>query len=94
MREVQDNCKVWVGNIPHHFSPEDVKRYFARWGLPAFTDIMLRVAHHQTSWAIVAFNTPYEAHQVLYTDRERTRWPAWQGNPDIHALFKVSIVLL
>ena len=63
MRETNDECKVWVGNIPHCFTPDDVKQHFMRWGLPAFKEIMLRTAHHETSWAIVAFNSAYEATQ-------------------------------
>ena len=94
MRETNDECKVWVGNIPHCFTPDDVKQHFMRWGLPAFKEIMLRTAHHETSWAIVAFNTTYEANQVLMTDRETTRWPAWGNTSEIHVLFKVSLVFL
>ena len=94
MRETDDRCKVWVGNIPNCFSPEDVKDYFLQWGLPVFKEIMLRTAHHETSWAIVAFSTPYEARQVMLTDREVTRWPAWGTTDSIHVLFKVSIVFL
>ena len=52
-----------VGNIPKFYLPDDVEEYFMRWGLPSFKEIRRRTAHHQTSWAIVAINTPYEATQ-------------------------------
>ena len=94
MRETDDRCKVWVGNIPNYFSPEDVQEAFLRWGLPAFKEIMLRTAHHETSWAIVAFDTRSEAMQVMLTDRQSHRWPAWGNTDSIHVLFKVSVVFL
>ena len=83
-----------MGNIPSVFSPEDVQDAFLQWGLPAFKEIMLRTAHHETSWAIVAFDTVTEARQVLVTDRHTHRWPAWGNTADIHVLFKVSVVFL